>query len=101
MSEIQSSNAHTGKQLLIAGSLCTLCGMFLYSQRMGLAGFFFGAQFLWGMPLTNLDVFKVFTMSAGSLITILMGIIILGVGAAFFAKSSAPKSEDSHGTTAA
>ena len=98
MSEAQNSNAQKGKILLIAGSLCTLLGLFMYSLRFAYAELFLGARFLFGIPIQDSDTLKVLVVAAGSFVMILKGLIILGVGLAFYLKSSAPQTGTSHGT---
>jgi hypothetical protein len=98
MSEIQRQQAQGSKILLVAGSLCSLFGMFMYAQRNGFAEFFMGARFLFGMPYTNDDAFKVFLITAASSITIVMGVVLLAVGVALFLKSSAAGGASPSGT---
>jgi hypothetical protein len=88
MSETQNPTAHRSKTLLVVGSLCTLLGLFMYGLRGGFAEFFLNAHFLFGLPLTGTDAFKVFCVAAGSVIMAAMGLVILGVGMALFLKSS-------------
>jgi ABC-type uncharacterized transport system permease subunit len=90
MSDIQRQQAHSSKILLIAGSLCALFGLFMFAQRQGLASFFFGAHFLFGIPLTGGDALKVNMMALSSVVTVLMGLVILAVGMVLFLKSAQP-----------
>ena len=99
MSQTQNPNAQSSKILLVAGSLCTLFGLFMYGQRLGFAGFFFNAHFLFGLPLTGTDALKATIITIGSVITILMGLTLLGVGLVLLLKSSA-QSGASQGSTA-
>jgi len=100
MSETQNSNAQSNKVLLVVGSLCTLFGLFTYGQRQGFADFFLNAHFLFGIPLTEADAVKVVLITIGSVITILMGLTILGVGVIRSLKSSPTQSGSSQGSTA-
>jgi len=100
MSEIQRQQAQNSKILLVAGSLCALFGLFMYAQRAGFAGFFLGAQFLFGIPYTNSDAFKVFFITIGSLIIVLMGLVLCAVGVVLFLKYSSTASGASTSDTA-
>jgi len=98
MSEAQRQQAQSSKILLVAGSLCSLFGLFMYAQRQGFAGLLMGARFLIGMPYTNDDAFKVFLIAAASSVTVVMGIVLLMVGMALFLKSSAADGASPSGT---
>lgn len=90
MSDIQRQHAQNSKILLVTGGLCTLFGLFMYAQRAGFAGLFLSAQFLFGIPYSGSDAFKVLVVAIGSLITVLMGLALLAVGVVLFLKASAP-----------
>ena len=89
MSEVQ----RRGTILLVIGALCVLLGFFLYSQRAGLAETFLGAHFLFGIPITNADSFKLLAVSIATSALALKGIVILGVGLVLYSKNGAVASE--------
>lgn len=95
MSDSQRQHAQSGTTLLVAGILCTFFGLFMYGLRLGFAEFFFNARFLFGIPLTNADAFKVLLITISSGLTTLVGIVLLGVALSLFLKVQPASSQGS------
>ena len=89
MSEVQ----RRGMILMVIGALCVLFGLFLYSQRLGVAETFLGAHFLFGIPITGADALKVLVAGIGAAALALKGIVIGGVGLILFSKNGSVPSE--------
>lgn len=95
MSDVQ----RRGMILMVIGALCVLFGIFLYSQRLGLAETFLGAHFLFGIPITNGDSFKVLVAGIATSALTLQGFVIGAVGLVLFSKNG-PVASDRTATPA-
>jgi hypothetical protein len=80
MPEVQRQQASRGTILVVIGTLCVLFGLFLFSQRLGLAEIFLGAHFLFGIPVSSADALKILLVALGTAIIVLKGIVIVAAG---------------------
>lgn len=74
--------------LFVTGTLCLLFGLFVLSQRLGVAELFLGAHFLFGFPITNTDALKVEAVSVGGVLLLLEGIVILAYGLLYLSRNA-------------
>jgi len=80
MSEIQPPSTRNPMILVGAGILCLLGGLLMFAERAGFASFFLGANFMFGIPFTEGDSFKMLFIEGVSVVTIGMGLVLLVVG---------------------
>jgi hypothetical protein len=80
MSEIARPSTGNPMILVKSGVFCLLGGFFMFAARASFASFFLGANFLFGIPLTGGDVFKVLFFEGVSVVTLGMGLVLLIVG---------------------
>jgi hypothetical protein len=89
MAEIQRPLLSDSTLLFGGGALCFICGLFMLAERSAVAAFFLSADFLFGLPLTSSDAFKVLFVELGGLAAIGMGIILFVVGRFVYSKAKA------------
>jgi hypothetical protein len=87
MPEVQRQQANRGTILLVIGALCVVFGLFLFSQRVGLAEIFLGAHFLFGIPVSSGDALKVLMVAMGTAAIVLQGIVIAVAGVILFSRN--------------
>ncbi|HET9228450.1 MAG TPA: hypothetical protein VFR31_17370 [Thermoanaerobaculia bacterium] len=89
MSDVQ----RRGMILMVIGALCVLFGIFLYSQRVGLAEVVLGAHFWFGIPVSSADSLKLLVTGIGTSALTLKGFVIGAVGLVLFSKNGAVTSD--------
>jgi hypothetical protein len=77
MPAIHRNSPHLVLLLTLGGFLCTLFGFFAFGQRYALASVFLGADFLFGLPLTKSDSYKVLFVGIQSLGAVGLGLTML------------------------
>ncbi len=74
--------------LFATGIPCFLVSLIILGQRHAVAAMFFGARFLFSVPLTEDDSLKLLFVTCGSLIGSGMGLVLIGAGVIVFARAS-------------
>jgi hypothetical protein len=80
MSAIQRPSTSDSMILFGTSFLCLFGGLFIYAERFAFASFFLGGNFAFGIPLTGSDAFELLLVKSGSIISMMMGLLILLVG---------------------
>jgi predicted transporter len=80
MSATQRPSASDSMILFGTSLLCIFGGLFTYAERTAFAALVLAGHYLFGIPLTGGDAFKLLLIEFGSVISILMGIILFFVG---------------------
>jgi hypothetical protein len=80
MSAFQRPSTSDSMILFGTSILCFFGGLFMYAERTVFASFFLAGHYLFGVPLTGGDAFKLLLIEFGSVISILIGVILFFVG---------------------
>jgi hypothetical protein len=67
----------TGVLLAVGGVFCAALGFLAYGSRQAIAATFLGADFLFGVPVTRDDSWKVLLVGGESILAILGGVLLI------------------------